>query len=274
MPVYGDYLQPRDRVSQQNARAHWFAVLEVMKAQAVDNATSLRSALKARSEALASQSSRRQQVASSQWVSAAAMDSPLFASPRLPGGQSAPLGPSSTKPVSSLTGHMPTPPQPGTPPSLPTAFQVGAAAREGAYLRRRGGGSSSASASAHPSTDPAASARAGYGGAAPSFPQDRYSAQRIAAQRQAKARLSDAQAVESTIVELGEMMGRMAGLVAGQEETLDSIADDVGAAQSTVEAAQAELYKYYSMVSEDRGLIVKSLGVVAAIIVLFMVFKT
>ncbi len=70
------------------------------------------------------------------------------------------------------------------------------------------------------------------------------------------------------------MMGRMAGLVAAQEETLDSIADDVGSAQSTVEAAQAELYKYYSMVSEDRGLIIKSLGVVAAIIVLFMVFKT
>ena len=147
---------------------------------------------------------------------------------------------------------------------------MGAAAQRGAYLRRRG----TASTGIHPSTDPAAAARAGYGAAPASFPQDRYSAQRIAAQRQAKARLSDAQAVESTIVELGEMMGRMAGLVAAQEETLDTIADDVGTAQSTVVAAQAELYKYYSMVSEDRGLIIKSLGVVAAIIVLFMVFKT
>jgi hypothetical protein len=48
----------------------------------------------------------------------------------------------------------------------------------------------------------------------------------------------------------------------------------VGTAQSTVEAAQAELYKYYSMMSEDRGLIIKSLLVVAAIILLLMVFNT
>lgn len=105
------------------------------------------------------------------------------------------------------------------------------------------------------------------------FPTDRYSAQKIAHQRQARERLSTARAVESSIAELGEMMGRMASLVAADQATIDSIEGDALHAHDAMEAARAELYKYYAMVSEDRGLIVKSLAVVAAIIVLFMVFK-
>ncbi len=146
-----------------------------MKAQAVENATRLRTALKTRSETLAAQSDRRQQVASSQWVSAAAMDSPLFANPSLPSATTRPQAP--FRPNSSThAAHQPNASgsqasvPPHSPPSsfeAPTAFQIGAAAKQGAYLRRRGGGSGAAAPSAHPSTDPAAAVRAGYGGAPP-----------------------------------------------------------------------------------------------------------
>jgi len=89
----------------------------------------------------------------------------------------------------------------------------------------------------------------------------------------ARARASDARAVEGAIVELGSMFTKMSAIVAEQGDVLERIDADLLEASSNVEAAQSELGKLYESVKANRGFILRLFGVLAFVIVLFAAFK-
>eukprot|EP00816_Leptocylindrus_hargravesii_P005780 CAMPEP_0196806964 /NCGR_PEP_ID=MMETSP1362-20130617/6902_1 /TAXON_ID=163516 /ORGANISM="Leptocylindrus danicus, Strain CCMP1856" /LENGTH=466 /DNA_ID=CAMNT_0042180671 /DNA_START=1 /DNA_END=1398 /DNA_ORIENTATION=+ len=88
------------------------------------------------------------------------------------------------------------------------------------------------------------------------------------AARDTKARLDNARQVESAIAELGQMFGKMANLVASQQEVVDKIEDDIEAAAVQVNAGADEIQKVYTMVQGNRGLIIK----VFALLIFFILF--
>lgn len=63
-------------------------------------------------------------------------------------------------------------------------------------------------------------------------------------------------------VQLGE-------LIAGQQETVERIDENVSTALDNVQLGQAELLKYLQSVSSNRGLILKIFAVLVVIILIF-----
>jgi len=88
------------------------------------------------------------------------------------------------------------------------------------------------------------------------------------AARDTKARLDNARQVESAIAELGQMFGKMANLVASQQEVVDKIEDDIEAAAVQVNSGADEIQKVFTMVQGNRGLIIK----VFALLIFFILF--
>jgi hypothetical protein len=86
-------------------------------------------------------------------------------------------------------------------------------------------------------------------------------------------RLREAEAVEGALVQLGEMFRRLGTLVATQGETVEAIDENLAAAEADTSAAQSELFQVYASVSKNRGLILKTFGVVGLVIVLLILFK-
>lgn len=80
-------------------------------------------------------------------------------------------------------------------------------------------------------------------------------------------------AVESTIVELGQMFTRMASLVAEQGEMVDRIDADMAVTLDNVTEAHSQLSTYYASIMTNRAFIAKLFGVALFVCVLVMVYK-
>lgn len=70
------------------------------------------------------------------------------------------------------------------------------------------------------------------------------------------------EAIESTIQELGGIFQQLANMVSEQRETIQRIDADTEDIALNVTGAQRELLKYYSRISSNRWLIIKSFGVI------------
>lgn len=70
------------------------------------------------------------------------------------------------------------------------------------------------------------------------------------------------EAIESTIQELGGIFSQLATMVAEQRETIQRIDADTEDISLNVSGAHRELLKYYSRISSNRMLLIKSFGVI------------
>lgn len=82
------------------------------------------------------------------------------------------------------------------------------------------------------------------------------------------------QNIESTIVELGGIFQQLAHMVKEQEEIVERIDSNVEDTSMNVEAAHAELLKYFQSISGNRWLIIKVFAVLIVFFFLFVVIAT
>lgn len=82
------------------------------------------------------------------------------------------------------------------------------------------------------------------------------------------------QNIESTIVELGGIFQQLAHMVKEQEETVERIDSSVEDTSMNVEAAHAELLKYFQSMSGNRWLMIKVFAVLIVFFFLFVVIAT
>eukprot|EP00271_Cylindrocystis_brebissonii_P018446 TRINITY_DN5224_c0_g1_i1.p1 TRINITY_DN5224_c0_g1~~TRINITY_DN5224_c0_g1_i1.p1 ORF type:complete len:366 (-),score=59.32 TRINITY_DN5224_c0_g1_i1:212-1309(-) len=78
--------------------------------------------------------------------------------------------------------------------------------------------------------------------------------------------------VESTIVELGTIFQRLAGMVQQQGELAVRIDHDVEDSLANVEGAQAALVQYLARISANRSLILKIFGILLLFLLIFVTF--
>ncbi|XP_036404191.1 syntaxin-5a isoform X1 [Megalops cyprinoides] len=87
-----------------------------------------------------------------------------------------------------------------------------------------------------------------------------------------QSRADTMQNIESTIVELGSIFQQLAHMVKEQEETVQRIDANVEDTQLNVEAAHAEILKYFQAVSSHRWLLVKIFLILIVFFIVFVVF--
>ncbi|KAJ8282811.1 hypothetical protein COCON_G00053300 [Conger conger] len=87
-----------------------------------------------------------------------------------------------------------------------------------------------------------------------------------------QSRADTMQNIESTIVELGSIFQQLAHMVKEQEETVQRIDANVEDTQLNVEAAHAEILKYFQSVSSHRWLLVKIFLILVVFFIVFVVF--
>ncbi|KAL3266229.1 hypothetical protein HHI36_010410 [Cryptolaemus montrouzieri] len=80
------------------------------------------------------------------------------------------------------------------------------------------------------------------------------------------------QNIESTIVELGGIFQQLAHMVKEQEEMVERIDSNVGDAELNIEAAHAQIVRYFHSVSSNRWLMIKIFGVLIVFFIFFIVF--
>lgn len=87
-----------------------------------------------------------------------------------------------------------------------------------------------------------------------------------------QSRAETMQNIESTIVELGGIFQQLAHMVKEQEEMVDRIDANVQDAELNIEAAHAQILKYFRSVSSNRWLMIKIFGVLMFFFIFFVVF--
>ncbi|KAL4622996.1 syntaxin-5-like [Arapaima gigas] len=87
-----------------------------------------------------------------------------------------------------------------------------------------------------------------------------------------QSRADTMQNIESTIVELGSIFQQLAHMVKEQEETVQRIDANVEDTQLNVEAAHAEILKYFQSVSSNRWLLIKIFLILIVFFIVFVVF--
>ncbi|CAH1159606.1 unnamed protein product [Phaedon cochleariae] len=86
------------------------------------------------------------------------------------------------------------------------------------------------------------------------------------------SRAETMQNIESTIVELGGIFQQLAHMVKEQEEMVERIDTNVQDAGMNIDAAHAQIVKYFKSVSSNRWLIIKIFGVLIFFFIFFVVF--
>ncbi|XP_050308314.1 syntaxin-5 [Anthonomus grandis grandis] len=87
-----------------------------------------------------------------------------------------------------------------------------------------------------------------------------------------QSRAETMQNIESTIVELGGIFQQLAHMVKEQEEMVERIDTNVQDAELNIEAAHAQILKYFKTVSSNRWLMIKVFGVLMFFFIFFVVF--
>lgn len=80
------------------------------------------------------------------------------------------------------------------------------------------------------------------------------------------------QNIESTIVELGGIFQQLAHMVKEQEEMVERIDTNVADAELNIEAAHAQILKYFQAVTSNRWLMIKIFAVLIFFFIFFVVF--
>jgi hypothetical protein len=93
-------------------------------------------------------------------------------------------------------------------------------------------------------------------------------------ERQAQERLREARQAESSLVELGTLFGKMTHLISSQGEIVAKIEDDVEAAVLDINAGHAEIQTLYGIKKGNRGLILKTFGLLIFFIVFMRLYKS
>jgi syntaxin 5 len=79
------------------------------------------------------------------------------------------------------------------------------------------------------------------------------------------------ESIESTIAELGQVYTRFASVLAEQRAMVERIDDNTQQVEMNVMGAHQQLLKYYENISSNRGLMIKSFGVLLVFFLLFVV---
>lgn len=87
-----------------------------------------------------------------------------------------------------------------------------------------------------------------------------------------QSRAETMQNIESTIVELGGIFQQLAHMVKEQEEMVERIDTNVQDAEMNIEAAHAQIVKYFRTISSNRWLMIKIFGVLIFFFIFFVVF--
>ncbi|OAF70149.1 Syntaxin-5 [Intoshia linei] len=87
-----------------------------------------------------------------------------------------------------------------------------------------------------------------------------------------ESRNKDMQNIEETIVELGGIFTELCTLVKEQEEMVDRIDMQVEDTHTQIEAAYAELLKYFRTISANRWLMFKVFAILFLFVVIFLIF--
>jgi syntaxin 5 len=87
-----------------------------------------------------------------------------------------------------------------------------------------------------------------------------------------QSRAETMQNIESTIVELGGIFQQLAHMVKEQEEMVERIDTNVQDAELNIEAAHAQIVKYFQSVTSNRWLMIKIFGVLIFFFIFFVVF--
>lgn len=87
-----------------------------------------------------------------------------------------------------------------------------------------------------------------------------------------QSRAETMQNIESTIVELGGIFQQLAHMVKEQEEMVERIDTNVQDAELNIEAAHAQILKYFQSVTSNRWLMIKIFGVLIFFFIFFIVF--
>ncbi|KAL2719836.1 syntaxin-5 [Vespula maculifrons] len=87
-----------------------------------------------------------------------------------------------------------------------------------------------------------------------------------------QSRAETMQNIESTIVELGGIFQQLAHMVKEQEEMVERIDSNVEDTELNVEAAHAEILKYFQSVTNNRWLMIKIFAVLIFFFIFFVVF--
>ncbi|XP_015601278.1 syntaxin-5 [Cephus cinctus] len=87
-----------------------------------------------------------------------------------------------------------------------------------------------------------------------------------------QSRAETMQNIESTIVELGGIFQQLAHMVKEQEEMVERIDTNIQDTELNVEAAHAEILKYFQSVTNNRWLMIKIFAVLIFFFIFFVVF--
>eukprot|EP00592_Proboscia_alata_P009083 CAMPEP_0194366716 /NCGR_PEP_ID=MMETSP0174-20130528/14781_1 /TAXON_ID=216777 /ORGANISM="Proboscia alata, Strain PI-D3" /LENGTH=470 /DNA_ID=CAMNT_0039142081 /DNA_START=70 /DNA_END=1482 /DNA_ORIENTATION=- len=86
------------------------------------------------------------------------------------------------------------------------------------------------------------------------------------ANRATQSRLESAISAERTIAEIGSLFSKMTNIVSMQGEQISRIEDDVEASMGLVDAGAEEISKVYGLQKGNRGLILKTFGLLIALL--------
>lgn len=87
-----------------------------------------------------------------------------------------------------------------------------------------------------------------------------------------QSRAEAMQSIESTVVELGGIFQQLAHMVKEQEEMVERIDSNIEHTELNVEAAHAEILKYFQSVTNNRWLMIKIFAVLIFFFIFFVVF--
>ncbi|XP_003485701.1 syntaxin-5 [Bombus vosnesenskii] len=87
-----------------------------------------------------------------------------------------------------------------------------------------------------------------------------------------QSRAETMQNIESTIVELGGIFQQLAHMVKEQEEMVERIDSNIEDTELNVEAAHAEILRYFQSVTNNRWLMIKIFAVLIFFFIFFVVF--
>ncbi|XP_076632873.1 syntaxin 5 [Colletes latitarsis] len=87
-----------------------------------------------------------------------------------------------------------------------------------------------------------------------------------------QSRAETMQNIESTIIELGGIFQQLAHMVKEQEEMVERIDSNIEDTELNVEAAHAEILKYFQSVTNNRWLMIKIFAVLIFFFIFFVVF--
>lgn len=87
-----------------------------------------------------------------------------------------------------------------------------------------------------------------------------------------QSRAETMQNIESTIVELGGIFTQLATMVKEQEEMVERIDSNVADAELNIDAAHAQILKYFQSITSNRWLMIKIFAVLIFFFIFFVMF--